>query len=84
MSEAEHDTTPRRASALDAVLVIIIALTMTGVLAGLFLLKPAQENLPIIASIASALMGLVIGGYAGFRWGASDSSKPSPTSGQRG
>lgn len=76
---ADTNTPHSVASTLDSILVLTVAVTMAGVLAGLFFFKVPNENLPIIASIASALMGLVIGGYAGFRWGASESSKrPTP------
>lgn len=61
---------------LDNVLVIGAVLIIAGVMAGLFLDHVPQENLPIISGLAGTLMGTVIGGYAGFRWGASAARKP--------
>ena len=60
---------------LDAILVTGVLLILAGVLAVLAFLQVPQANLAIMASLASGLMGTVIGGYAGYRWGASDALK---------
>lgn len=68
-------------NALDFVLVIGAMLMVGGGLVGLFL-GDQKQTLPIIASILSFLCGSILGGYAGYRWGASDALKklsPAPT-----
>lgn len=60
---------------LDAILVTGVLLILAGVLAVLAFLQVPQANLAIMASLASGMMGTVIGGYAGYRWGASDALK---------
>jgi len=60
---------------LDAVLVIGVLLIIGGVCWVLAYRDVPQANLAILASIVSGLMGAVIGGYAGYRWGASDALK---------
>lgn len=65
----------RAVTALDGALVVATVLIVGGVLLGLFYVKVPQENLPIIAGIASGLVSAVIAGYAGYRWGASHSQR---------
>lgn len=78
---SDQYATPRSVvSMLDAALVILVTLIVAGVLAGLFFLTVPSANLAIIASIVSGLVGAVIGGYAGFRWGASLTAKPAGAS----
>jgi hypothetical protein len=69
------------ASPLDACLVLGGLAIIGLVLCGLFLVKVPQENLPIVAGLAGTLLGTVVGGYAAYRWGASDAMKriASPT-----
>jgi hypothetical protein len=42
---------------------------------GLFNVTDIKATLPIIASMASALISAVISGYAGYRWGSSAALK---------
>lgn len=64
-----------QANFLDSILVLGALVIIGGVLVGLFVTTVPQANLPIIASLASALVAAVIAGYAGYRWGASDALK---------
>ena len=68
-------TTASQANWLDTILVLGSLVIIGGVLLGLFVKEVPQANLPIIASLASAMLGAVIAGYAGYRWGASDALK---------
>lgn len=63
---------------LDAVLVIGVLAIVAGVFYGLVVLNIPDKNLPILAGSLGVLIGTVIGGYAGFRWGASQSTKKDP------
>lgn len=60
---------------LDNILVLGSLLIVGGVLLGLFLATVPTANLPIIAGVTGTLVGTVIGGYAGYRWGASASMR---------
>lgn len=62
-------------SLLDFLLVFGVLLIVGGVLYGLFQVTDLKATLPIIASMASALISAVISGYAAYRWGASDAMK---------
>ena len=68
-------------SALDAMVVMTCLLILAGVVAILGFIKVPQENLPILAGLASGIFGAVIAGYIGFRWGATATSnkKPEPS-----
>lgn len=68
-------------SRLDAMLVIGALVLVGGVLGGLFFARVPQANLPIIASLAGFLAGSILGGYAAYRWGASDAMKKASSSG---
>ena len=63
---------------LDATLVLVSVLLLGGVLWVLSFVHVPQENLPILASIASGIFGSGGRGYIGFRWGASPSTKKDP------
>lgn len=68
--------TANQANFLDTVLVLGGMVLIGGVLLGLFINKDiGTANLPIIAGLAGTLLGTVIGGYAAYRWGASDAMK---------
>jgi hypothetical protein len=63
---------PRRDyQTLDAIVVVGSLLIVGCTVAGLMLLKVPTDNLPIVAGLVGTILGTVIGGYAGFRWGAS-------------
>jgi uncharacterized membrane protein YeaQ/YmgE (transglycosylase-associated protein family) len=64
-----------QANALDTILVVGTLLIIAGVIAALIFVSIDQSQLAIIASLASGLMGAVVGGYTGYRWGASDALK---------
>jgi hypothetical protein len=68
-------TQSSQANDLDKALVIGTLLIIAGVIAALIFVNINQSQLAIIASLASGLMGAVIGGYTGYRWGASDALK---------
>lgn len=71
---AAHDPAPDAhtdVGRLDGVLVVGVLLILAGVIFGLFVRPPTAPVLAIISGMVSGLTGTVIGGYAGFRWGAS-------------
>lgn len=68
-----------QASHLDLILVGGTMAIVAGVVAALVFAKIDQSQLAILASIVSGLMGAVIGGYTGYRWGASDAQKRQTT-----
>src|SRR6185437_1667635 len=67
---------------LDFVLVAGALLILAGVLAVLAFRQIPQANLAIMASLASGMLGTVIGGYGGYRWGASDTLRRATTATQ--
>lgn len=69
---------------LDAGLVAGVLLILAAGIAGLMFLPIPQANLAILASLLSGLAGTVIGGYAGYRWGASVSDRHPPATGKPG
>lgn len=71
MADQPRDT----ASFLDTALVMTCLLILAGVVAILAFVRVPQENLPILAGLASGIFGSVITGYIGFRWGASIAAK---------
>ena len=42
---------------------------------GLVMGHVTKDNLPTVASLLSFLAGTILGGYAGYRWGASATQK---------
>lgn len=60
---------------LDAIVVIGSILIVGGSIAGLMFRAVPTDNLPTLAGLLGTLLGTVIGGYAGFRWGASVTAK---------
>ncbi len=66
---------PTNTATLDAAVVVLTLLIVGGGLAALAVLNIPDKNLPIFASILTGLMSLVVGGYAGFRWGSSVTAK---------
>lgn len=63
---------------LDAIVVIGAVLIVGGSIAGLMFRAVPTDNLPTLAGLLGTLLGTVIGGYAGFRWGASVTAKDLP------
>lgn len=59
---------------LDYIMVVGALMIVGGIVLGLFVATDIKLTLPIIASVASALISAVIAGYAGYRWGASQAS----------
>jgi uncharacterized membrane protein YeaQ/YmgE (transglycosylase-associated protein family) len=60
---------------LDAIVVVGALLIIGGAVAALVFANIPKDNLAILASIVAGLAGTVIGGYAGYRWGASEALK---------
>jgi len=56
---------------LDAIVVIGVLLIVGFSVWVLAYVTVPQANLPILSAVVSGLIGTVIGGYAGYRWGAS-------------
>ena len=56
---------------LDAILVVGCMVILGGIAASLVFLTIPDNQLAILSSIAAGLLGTIVGGYAGFRWGAS-------------
>lgn len=62
-------------SLLDAITVSGSLIIIGGVLFGLFVTTVPSPQLPVIASLAGLIGGTVLGGYAGYKWGASEALK---------
>lgn len=63
---------PRRNyETLDAIVVVGAMIIVGGGVAGLMLVSVPGENLAVVAGLLGTIAGTVVGGYAGFRWGAS-------------
>lgn len=63
---------------LDAIVVCAALVIIGGAVAGLMILDVPSDNLPIVAGLVGTMLGTVIGGYAGFRWGASQTKNDHP------
>lgn len=82
MSENPDPGAPPRAPAqssgsslLDVIAVGGAILIVGGVMVGLFLVTVPDGQLPVIASLGGLVAGTILGGYAGYRWGASEAMK---------
>lgn len=56
---------------LDAIVVIGAMLIVGGGTAGLIFFTVPGENLAVVSGLLGTIAGTILGGYAGFRWGAS-------------
>lgn len=62
-------------SALDAAVVLVALLMVGGIVSGLmFVHDIPTSSLPIVAALATAVLGLPIA-YGAFRWGSSVTAK---------
>jgi hypothetical protein len=68
----------RNYETLDALVVMSSVFIVGGGVAGLMFLKVPSENLAVVAGLLGTMLGTIIGGYAGFRWGASTKDLPQP------
>jgi len=66
---------------LDAIVVIACLLMMFGVGLALTFVKIPQENLPILAGLASGVIGSALGAYVGARWGNKKPTTETETAG---
>ena len=70
---------PRRNyETLDAIVVVAALLIVGGGVAALIFRAVPSENLAVISGLLGTILGTVVGGYAGFRWGASVGKEPPP------
>jgi uncharacterized membrane protein len=63
---------------LDAILVTACLVELGFVLGALAFVKIPQENLPILAGLASGVIGTTLGAYAGARWGNNKTTTRQP------
>lgn len=56
---------------LDAAVVLFALTILAGISAALVFKTIPENQLAILASIASGILGTVVGAYAGFRWATS-------------
>jgi hypothetical protein len=72
-----------QSSLLDTSLVLAGMAIIAFVLGCLFFVRDIPSaSLPIIAGLSGTLLGTVVGGYAAYRWGASDAMKRSTATSQ--
>jgi len=60
---------------LDAIVVCWVLGIISFAIYAFAVYEIPQANLPILAGLVSGLVGTVVGGYSGFRWGASQADK---------
>lgn len=68
----------RNYATLDAIVVCATLIIIGGGVAGLMILDVPSDNLPIVAGLLGTMLGTILGGYAGFRWGASVTKDTQP------
>ena len=61
----------RNYETLDAIVVVGAMLIVGGGIAGLMILTVPGENLAVVSGLLGGLSGTILGGYIGFRFGAS-------------
>lgn len=65
-------TPPKRNyETLDAIVVVGAMVIVGGGIAGLMILTVPGENLAVVSGLLGGLSGTILGGYIGFRFGAS-------------
>lgn len=65
----------RNYETLDAIVVVGSLTIVGGGCLALALLRIPSENLAVLAGLLGTIAGTILGGYAGFRWGASVAQK---------
>jgi len=63
---------------LDAIVVIGSLLIVGGGVAALIFYTVPGENLAVVSGLLGTIAGTILGGYAGFRWGASVAGRDTP------
>lgn len=69
----------RNYETLDAIVVVGAMLIVGGGVGALIFFNVPSENLAVVSGLLGTIAGTILGGYAGFRWGASVVNKePQP------
>ena len=71
MAEAGGAMIKRDYQTLDAIVVVGSLTIVGGGCLALALVTIPSENLAVLAGLLGTIAGTILGGYAGFRWGAS-------------